>query len=127
MDFESSLTLELKSIPELQNRVYPLSAPEKTPSPYIVYLSSEGTKSKSVSDGYLEGKLVGCEINVIAAKYSVLKEVTRRVVDLLISMERRVIGNKGPFVQELTYETPIELYEAEPNLYRCVIEIKVYF
>jgi hypothetical protein len=42
-------------------------------------------------------------------------------------MEQRVIGTDGPYIQELTYEQPIELYEQNPNLYRCLIDFEVYF
>lgn len=127
MDFEAALTMELKNIPDVQNRVYPLNAPEKTTSPYIIYTSSEGRHTNTITDGYLSDRAVQGEINVVAPKYSVMKQVTRQVIDLLISMNQREIGNGGPLINEMIYEEPTELFEHEVSLYRCVIEFKTYY
>ncbi|QMV44467.1 tail completion protein gp17 [Cohnella cholangitidis] len=130
MDFESALTQELKTISTLGNRVYPLTAPEanaKGGVPYLIYVSSEGERLKSLGEGYLEGKEVRAEINVMADRYKDMKEITKQVVALLVGMEQRVIGTNGPFIQELTYNPPVELYEDKPQLYRCVIEFNTFF
>ena len=129
MNFEAALTQELKTIVALQNRVYPLAAPEATAGngvPYLIYGSSDGLRTKTL-DGYQSGRLVQGEINIIAARYGDMKSITTYVVELLIGMERRVIGTNGPFIQELTYRQPVELYEQAPNLYRCLIDFEVYF
>lgn len=127
MDFESALTMELKTIPDVQNRVYPLNAPEKTINPYIIYTSSEGLRTNTITDGYLPDKSVEGEINIVAAKYAVLKQVTRQVIDMLINLNQRVIGSDGPYIDEMIYEKPVELYEANVSLYRCVVGYKAYF
>lgn len=127
MDFETALRMELKTITDVQNRIFPLDAPKKTASPYIVYLSSEGQKTYTITNGYLADKIVEGEINIIADRYAVMKQVTRKVISLLTSMSQRVIGADGPHVDEMTYEKPVELYEAEPALFRCVVEFKAYF
>ncbi|WMT42848.1 DUF3168 domain-containing protein [Paenibacillus sp. D2_2] len=127
MDFEAALTMELKTISDVQNRVYPLNAPEKTANPYIIYGSSEGQRTNTITDGYLLDKSVEGEINIIAAKYAVMKQVTRQVIDILISFNQRVIGSGGPYIDEMTYEKPVELYESNVSLYRCVVDFKAYF
>ena len=129
MSFEPALVQELKTIPELQNRVYPLFAPEANAEqgvPYLIYASSEGLRDKTLS-GYLESKEVRGELNIIAKRYGDMKAITKKVVALLISFEGRQIGANGPFIEELTYQMPVELYEAQPDLHRCVIEFEVYF
>jgi len=129
MSFEPALVQELKTIPELQNRVYPLFAPEANAEqgvPYLIYASSEGLRDKTLS-GYLESKEVRGELNIIAKRYGDMKAITKKVVALLISFEGRQIGANGPFIEELTYQMPVELYEAQPDLHRCVIEFQVYF
>lgn len=127
MDFEAALTMELKTITDVQNRVYPLNAPEKTISPYILYGSSEGVRTNTITDGYLSNRAVQGEINVIAPKYSIMKQITRKVIDLLISMNQRQIGDNGPYINEMVYEAPTELYEHEVDLYRCVISFTTYY
>lgn len=127
MNFEDALEDELKSIAALQNRVYPLAnATKQNGTPYVIYVSSEGLRTKTL-DGYQAGKQVTGEINVIAARYGDMKSITSSVIDLLVSMERRVIGTGGPFIQELVYQEPRELYEEAPKLYRCLIDFEVYF
>ncbi|MGG4552608.1 DUF3168 domain-containing protein [Paenibacillus humicus] len=127
MDFEEALTMELKTISQVENRVYPLSAPEKTKSPYIAYTSPEGLRVNTVSNGYLPDKSVEGEINIIAPRYSTMKQITSQVIDLLVSMSQREIGTGGPFINEMIYEKPVELYEAQVNLYRCLIDYKAHF
>lgn len=130
MKFEPALTHELKTITALNNRIYPLTAPETSfdlTKPYLIYGSSEGLRPKGITEGYLNGKSVSAELNVIAPRYADVKSITADVIDLLISMEQREIGSGGPYIQEMTYREPVEMYEPEPNLYRCVIDFEVYF
>ncbi|MCM3492846.1 DUF3168 domain-containing protein [Paenibacillus lactis] len=126
MNFEEALTFELEQVPKLSGKVYPGFLPGKT-APYLVYLSSPGLRTKVLESGYLTSKEVSATLNVITSKYSDLKIISDAVIDKVISFQGRAIGNGGPHIQEVTYEEPKELYEPEPNLYRCVIEIQVYF
>jgi len=129
-DFEQALREEIvNAIPALDGRVYPLFAPEATKHngvPYLIYASSVGLRDKTLG-GYLDSKEVRGELNIIAERYADMKVITKQVVALLIGMEGRQIGANGPFIEELTYQMPVELYEAQPDLHRCVIEFEVYF
>ena len=129
MDFEPALVQELKTITALGGRIYPLFAPEATKHngvPYLVYASSEGVRDKTLG-GYLKSKEVRGELNIVAARYGDMKAITKQVIDLLVSMEQRQIGTDGPFIQELIYQQPVEMYEPQPDLHRCVIEFSSYF
>jgi len=129
MSFEPALVQELKTITALENRIYPLTAPEATASggvPYLIYASSEGLRDKTLG-GHLNSKEVRAELNIIAKKYSDMKAITKQVIALLITFEGRQIGTDGPFIEELTYQMPVEMYESEPGLYRCVVEFSAYF
>lgn len=126
MNFEEALTFELEAIPKLSGKVYPGFQPGKT-APYLVYLSSPGIRSKELSSGYMDSKQVNATLNVVTAKYIDLVPLSDSVVEKIISFQGRVIGDNGPFIQEITYEEPVELYEDGPKLYRCIIEFKVYF
>lgn len=125
MNFEQSLVFELSSIPGLSGKIYPGQAPEKV-IPYIVYLSSVGLKDKNL-DGYMESRRVALELNVVATRYADMRQYTESAIDKLISFERRVIGVDGPFIRELTYEPPAELFEDAIKSFRSVIDVVVYF
>jgi hypothetical protein len=128
VDFEPALVQELKTITALENRIYPLTAPEATASsgvPYLIYASSEGLRDKTLG-GHLDSKEVRAELNIIAQKYSDMKAITKQVIALLITFEGRQIGTDGPFIEELTYQMPVEMYESQPDLYRCVVEFSAY-
>lgn len=129
MNFDEALAAELKTITALNSRVYPLTAPETsfdTSAPYLIYGSSYGLRTKELG-GYQAGKAVSGELNVIAPRYSEMKSITSSVIDKIISFQSRIIGTTGPYIQNITYEEPVELYEEKPKLYRCLIDFSVYF
>lgn len=125
MEFEPALVIELGAIEGLSSKVFPLVATEGVPAPYIAYSSGAGLRDKTLN-GYLSNKLIDVDLNIIAASYKEMKRITALVLDKVMSFESRVIGTDGPYVQELTYQKPVELYESLPKLYRCVIEFQVY-
>lgn len=127
--FEAALTIELRAIAALNNRVYPLNAPEEpfdTSTPYLIFRTSEGLRTKDL-DGYQSSKTVSGELNVVAPTYAEMKSITSSVIDTIISFQSRIIGTGGPYIQNITYEEPVEMYEDKPKLYRCVIDFEVYF
>jgi hypothetical protein len=126
MNFEEALTAELTMVEGLDNKVFPLNAKEGTIPPYIVYLSSEGIQDKSF-DGYLITKEVECEINILHSTYREMKDMTKLVLEKIISFQGRSIGETGPLIQNLSYEKPIELYEKDIKQYRSVIDLKLKF
>lgn len=125
MNFEEALTFELEMLPQLAGKVYPMFSPGRT-EPYVVYQSSEGVRTKAL-DGFKSGRSVPGELSIVTKKYGDLKAYVRAAIDTLISFEGRVIGNAGPYIQEVKYEEPVELYEDEPKLWRCIIEFEVYY
>jgi hypothetical protein len=126
MNFEEALTAELTMIDGLAHKVFPLNAKEGTVPPYIVYLSSEGVQDKSF-EGYLISKEVECEINILHSTYREMKGLTKLVLEKIISLQGRTIGEGGPSIQNLSYEKPIELYEKDIKQYRSVIDVKFKF
>ncbi|GJM84317.1 hypothetical protein HMSSN139_68130 [Paenibacillus sp. HMSSN-139] len=126
MDFEEALSAEIESISGLRGKVFPVFIPGK-PAPYAVYLSSPGLRDKTLNNGYLHSKKVGVSLNIVASKYEQLKPLLNAALNKLISFEGRVIGTDGPYIDELTYEQPVELWEDEPKLYRGLIEFEVYY
>lgn len=124
MNFEQALTAELEQIEGLMDKVFPLNAEEGTKAPYLIYFGSEGLEDKTL-DGYLDSKEVDCELNIMQYSYSGLKYLTKQILSKLKSFQSRTIGEQGPFIQSVSYQKPVEIYEKEVDLYRCVIEITV--
>lgn len=127
--FETALVEELKTITEFNNRIYPHTSPDANAAkgiPYLIYVSSEGLNDKTL-EGYQFSKFVPVEFNIITKTYEQMKILTKQVISLLKTFEGRQIGASGPQIDELTYQTPVELYEKEPKLFRCVIEVTFYF
>lgn len=129
MTFESALVQELRSIERLEGRIYPLFAPEANKHngiPYLIYGSSEGLRDKSLN-GYMNSKEVRGELNIIAERYSEMKAITKEVIALLVSFEGRQIGVDGPYISEVSYQMPVEMYENQPDLYRSSIEFSIFY
>lgn len=127
MNIEDAIVEEMSTIPGIDGKVYPANAPrtdknnQPIQAPYIIYLSTYGLRDKSL-DGYQTSKSVEIELNVVGQTYPEMKAIAAQVMDKIISFERRVIGTDGPFVQELKYDKPVEMYEPLPKLHRCVID-----
>lgn len=127
MSFEKALRAELITIEELNEKVFPLTAPEGTEAPYLIYVCSRGQNDKAL-DGFQKSKSVSVEINVIHDRASEMRALARQVKALIMGMEKRRIANEGPFIEEVIFENEgTELYEPEVDLYRCVYDLTFYF
>lgn len=127
MTFEEALRTELITIEELNEKVFPLTAPEGTEAPYLIYVSSRGRHDKSL-EGFQKSKSVSVEINVIHDRASKMRALARQVKTVIMGMEKRRIAETGPFIEEVIFENEgTELYEHEVDLYRCVFDLTFYF
>jgi hypothetical protein len=125
MSFEKAMREEFMEIPGLLNKVRPFNAPEQTPSPYLVYIPSEGVNHKELG-GYLDTKTITYELNLIGLTFAILDPIVEGVIAKLKSFEQRTIGTNFPvFVQEVTYEAPVGMYEFELKQHRYNIEFTV--
>jgi hypothetical protein len=124
MDFESAFRQELTSITELTNKVFPLTAPENTSPPYVIYLKTRinPIQTHSSTLDIIQGLY---EVNLLHSSYSQLQDLYQKVKSKLINIQQRVIGTNGPFLQECTILNVVELYENQVKLYRMNIEFKV--
>lgn len=131
MTFEGALVTELETITELNGKVFPLNAQDAegnpVEAPYLIYVSSEGQYDKCLN-GFLDMKEVSCELNILHKTYRNMKLLSRQVMAKLKSFEGRIIGIDGPMIQELVFENDSpELYEEQPELYRKIINFRIYF
>lgn len=129
MNFEAALSAELESVSGLSRKVYGLTGIESATAPaapYLIFVSSEGLQEKAF-EGYLALKEVDFELNILHSTYSNMKALTALVLAKVISFQSRAIGTNGPYIQNVTYEKPVELYESLVKMHRCNIIAKVTF
>jgi len=125
MSLESAIVEELQTISGLSNKIFPVTAPENTVAPYLVYFSNPGENDRSLM-GFLSSKEVDIELHVLATDYSTLKTITSGVVQSLQSFAGRKIGIRDQwYVGEVDPEHPTEVWDSMLNLYRGLISCKI--
>jgi hypothetical protein len=120
MEFEVALAQEISGLAGMTYKVSPLTAPDKRNPPYIAYMASAGLQDKDLN-GYQGTYTVSGELNIIHTRYLDMMSLTRAVIAKLVTFQGRVIGTGGPYIQNITYNDPIEMYEKEVSAYRCNI------
>lgn len=127
MTFEAALRAELMTITSLNNKVFPMRAPEGTEAPYLIYTTTLGDYDKSL-EGWHKSKGVTVELNVIHARAADVRSLAAQVMVLVMGFEGRQLASTGPLINEIVFEGEgVELYEAQVDLYRKVISFKTYF
>ncbi len=127
MTFEAALRAELITISDLQDKVFPMRAPEGTEAPYLIYTTTLGDYDKSF-EGWHNSKAVTVELNVIHDRASAVRALGREVQALVMGFEGKRLAGTGPRINEIVFEGEgVELYEAQVDLYRKVISFKTYF
>ena len=127
MTFEAALRAELVTIPDLQDKVFPMRAPEGTEAPYLIYTTTLGDYDKSF-EGWHNSKAVTVELNVIHDRAAAVRSLAREVQALVMGFECRKLAGAGPRIDGIVFDGEgVELYEAQADLYRKVISFKTYF
>ena len=114
----------IQEIPELENQIYPTNAPETCKKPYIVYTRISTAKIKTL-DGYTGTEHLSYMFSVMATKYGDMKELTKKVEKMLISLPQTQIGNF--FIEDLDINNIHEVYEHELKVNRGIIDFTIYF
>lgn len=120
---EKSLRFELNKIPEINNKIFPTNAPEGMKPPYLVYLVRK-IPLKTL-DGITKDRECNVMVNVLCESYSSMKDISKKVEDLIISFPLRVIGENGPYIEDLTMDEMSETYENELKLQRGIIPFSI--
>lgn len=127
MTFEAALRTELMTITSLNNKVFPMRAPEGTEAPYLIYTTTLPNYDKSFG-GWHDSKSVTVELNVIHDRAAAVRALSREVQALVMGFEGRNLAGTGPRVDEIIFEGDgVELYEVQADVYRKVISFKTYF
>lgn len=120
---EKALRYELNKIAELNNKIFPTNAPEGQESPYLVYMSN--SSSLKDLDGIKNNVDSDVLLNVLCKSYSEMKDLSKKVKALIKTFPLKVIGNDGPYIEDLTIDTITETYENELKLYRGIIPFRI--
>ena len=123
MDLEKGLYTELST---LNASVYPVMAPQDTSAPYVVYTLSNN-KRLEVLTGVVGLVETMYEIEVYGATYTETKDLAASIVHLLQTLEGSAIGTTTTWIQQVTIENEIDMYEPETRVYRHMIEITIYY
>lgn len=126
MDFEQALRAELVPLSNLANKVFPLFAPEGTTPPFIVYQKIRTDYVKTL-DGTQTKRDGWYEFDILAPTYSELQTQYTQLVTKLKTFTGRTIGTNGPFIENVTIENAVELYENQVDWHRMNMEVKFYF
>lgn len=120
---EKALRYELNKIPELTNKIFPTNAPEGQKAPYLVYM----TRKRSLKDleGHTKDREVYVMLNILCSSYLQMKELAKKVEELVIAFPLRNIGKDGLYIQDITLDDITEIYENELKLERGIIPFKI--
>lgn len=126
MEFEQALRTELASISGLNNKVFPVVAPDGTVPPFLVYYKASGGLIKTLS-GTTKMRNGMYEIDILAKTYADLQTTFNAVKAKCLSFAGRTVGTSDILVQDVTIENFIELFEGEVKWYRINFELRFYF
>ncbi len=126
MDFEQALRAELISLSNLNNKVFPIFAPEQTPTPFVIY-SKQSVDLLGTMDGMSKTRIGRYEIDLVTQTYESLQALINSVKNKLLTFQGRKIGTNGPFVQAVLVDNVTELYVTEPKLVHANMEVRFYF
>ena len=120
---ETALRYELNKIPEINNKIFPTNAPEGQKAPYLVYIVRK--RPLKTLDGMTKNRECNVMLNILGGSYESMKNITKKVEDLVISFFSRAIGENGLFIEDLTMDESTETYESELKLQRGIIPFKI--
>ena len=115
---------ELKPLEDGTGFIFPTNAPEGHTKPYLVYARINTNKIKTL-DGYTGTEHLSYMFSVMATKYGDMKELTKKVEKMLISLPQTQIGNF--FIEDIDINNVHEVYEHELKVNRGIIDFTIYF
>ncbi|HCR82046.1 MAG TPA: hypothetical protein DIW07_01310 [Lachnospiraceae bacterium] len=125
---ETALRAELiRSVPELENSVYPTNAPEESTKPYLVYARISTDLGKTM-EGYNEGGSYDYMFSCIAKRYRDMKSLTDKVTDFLKSLPKHYIAEEEEtaFVEDIVINNISFTWEPELKVNRGIIDFTIY-
>lgn len=126
MDFEQAMRAELITLSNLNNKVFPIYAPEQTPTPFVIY-SKQSVELLATMDGMSKTRMGRYEIDIVTQTYQSLQELILNVKNKLLTFQGKSIGTNGPFVQAVLVDNVTELFVSDSKLVHANIEVRFYY
>lgn len=133
---EEALRYELeKLVPELKGNIYPTNAPESSTKPYLVYSRINTQKVKTL-EGTTSKEGLSYMFNIMANRYSDMKDLTKRVESFLLALPGTIIGSDTPnntmstegiYIEDLNINNIHEVYEHQLKVNRGIIDFTIYY
>lgn len=122
---EKALRYEFNKISELENKIFPMNAPEGQKPPYLVYITRK--KPLKDLDGVTEERECYLMLNILCASYSQMKYITKKIQDIIIRFPMKSIGEENLYIQDIDFADITENYEDQLKLHRGIIPFTVYY
>ena len=116
--FENAIRQELE---KTVTNVFPLFAPEGTPTPYCVYVSSYGERDLAL-EGYLASREIEVTVHIVAQTYEQMKTLTNGVMDNFCTFTNKKIGTDLLRIQAVKYDDPTEMVEPETKVAHSFVD-----
>ena len=119
MNIEQSLKTQLLAIEGLNNKVFPIFAPQDTKTPYLVYSLTGTERSRDLYINYNGLVEARYEVKLFHTNYSSLVAIRDAIITKLKTMN---IG-----AQEISITSDLIMYQSNVFLYQAVIEFSIYY
>ena len=123
---EEALCYELSKIPEFKGEIYPTNIPKGTQPPFLIYILSNFNQERCL-DGYLPDEDKSFLLNVMAKEYEEMKNLTQTVKEMVQGWVNTSIGEVPIYVEDVEIINMTDTYENEIELYRGILDIKIYY
>lgn len=122
---EKALRYELNKVSELENRIFPMNAPEGQKPPYLVYITSK--RPLKDLDGVTENNECYLILNVLCSSYSQMKDITKKIEYVIVKVPLKTIGEENLYIQDIDITDISENYENKLKLHRGIVTFTVYY
>lgn len=122
---EKALRYELNKVSVLENKIFPMNAPEGQKPPYLVYITRK--KPLKDLDGVKENNECYLILNILCSSYLEMKDITKKIEDIIIKFPLKSIGAGNLYIQDIDITDISESYEEQLKLHRGIITFTVYY
>ena len=122
---EKALRYELNKVSELENKIFPMNAPEGQKTPYLFYITRK--KPLKDLDGVTEDNECYLILNILCSSYLEMKGITKNIEDIIIKFPLKSIGKENLYIQDIDITDISESYEEQLKLHRGIITFTVYY
>jgi hypothetical protein len=119
---EIELRKVLVTIPELQNKVFMLTAPKATQSPYAAFTLSRSEPVQTL-DGPTENRYISFDINIYSKDAIELKTIAYKAEDILYSLEGTT---QGAFYIQSVNIYMSDFYDSNVEMFRAVLDLEIF-